>query len=176
MRLQCSAAFWALLASASPLGIDAKQGLRRQLVASNDCTIMAVEALSVEGGENPDMILECEMHPDDADGIPGMTYPIDATPKQLKELRESIEGGKVNPGQDKLDIVGVEITDKKKIKFPPGLDITSKVKKNGNNGKDKDKDKNRRRLVATTGDLKMLLVKVYDVNGRTFPDAPATMR
>jgi hypothetical protein len=176
MRLQCSAAFWALLTAASPLSIHAKQGrqgLRRKLVASKDCTIMAVEALSVEGGEDPDMILECEMHPDDADGISNMAYPLDATPAQLKELRGLIESGKVKPGDDQLDIVGVEIDDKKKIKIPPGQDIASKIKKNGNN---KNKDKSRRRLVSTTGDLKMLLVKVYDVNGLTFPDSPATMR
>ena len=172
MRLQCSAAFWALLTAASPLSVHAKQGLRRKLVASKDCTIMAVEALSVEGGEDPDMILECEMHPDDADGISNMAYPLDATPAQLNELRGLIESGEVQPGDDQLDIVGVEIDDKKKIKFPRGQDIASKVKKNNN----KNKDKSRRRLVSTTGDLKMLLVKVYDVNGLTYNDSAATMR
>lgn len=170
MRLQSSAAFWAILASASPLGIDAKQGqgLRRQL-ASNDCTIMAAEALSVTGGEDPDMILECELDPDDADGISGISVPIEATQEQLNALRGMIKSGKVNPGRDKLKIAGAKI-DGKGVHFPPGLDIANEVRENNM------EDVGRRRLVATTGDLKMLLVKVTDVGGLTYPDSPALMR
>jgi len=168
MRLQSSAAFWAILASASPLGIDAKRGLRRQL-ASNECTIMAAEALSVTGGEDPDMILECELDPDDADGISGISVPIEATQEQLNALRGVIESGKVNPGRDRLNTSGAKI-DGKVVHFPPGLDIANEVRKNNL------EDVGRRRLVATTGNLKMLLVKVTDVGGLTYPDSPALMR
>eukprot|EP00984_Skeletonema_dohrnii_P023114 scaffold12204_cov111-Skeletonema_dohrnii-CCMP3373.AAC.2 len=57
MHLQSSAAFLALLASAFPHVTQAKQqGLHRKL-AANDCTIMAVEALGLEEGEDPEMIL-----------------------------------------------------------------------------------------------------------------------
>jgi hypothetical protein len=167
MRLQSSAAFLALLASLSPLGIHAKQGLRRKL-ASNDCTIMAAEALSVEGGEDPDMILECEVHPDDADGISGIFLPIDASPAQLNELRGLIESGKATPGSDKLDIRGAAV-DGKGVHLKPGLNIADMVRKNV-------EKVGRRRLVSTTGDLNMLLVKVHDVEGKAYPDSTTLMR
>ncbi len=72
MRLHSAAAFWALLATAYPQAAHAKRGLRRKL-AANDCTIMAVEALGLEEGEDPDLIIECEMDPDDVGGIAGIS-------------------------------------------------------------------------------------------------------
>ena len=182
MRIQSTAALLALLCSASLRGIDAnQQGLRRRL-ATNDCTIMAVEALSI-AGEDPEMIIECEVHPDDADGIEGMVYPIDAPREQLDELRELIESGQVTPGYDILEIAGSEISSKGsdgmgkvvKTRMRTGK-VKEKVKKGEGKGKGKKGNKGRRRLVNTSGDVNMLLVKVTDSNNLAVADSPSYMR
>jgi len=166
MRLHSAAAFWALLASACPQATLAKHGLRRKL-AANDCTILAIEALGLEG-EDPEMIIECEMNPDDANGYSGISLELDATPTQLGALKQLIEEGIVTPGHNKLNIVGAEIDDKA-VHVPPGLDIASLVRQN-------EEQVDRRRLVSTLGDLNMLLVRVTDSNGLVYPDSPALMR
>ena len=171
MRLHLHSAatfcFWALLAAAHPQAAKAKHGLRRKL-AANDCTIMALEALGLEQGEDPDMIIECEMNPDDVGGISGISLELDATAAQLGVLQQLIEDGKVTPGHDKLNIVGAEIDDKA-VHVPPGLDIAESVRQN-------EEQVGRRRLVSTLGDLKMLLVRVTDVNGLVYPDSSALMK
>lgn len=144
-----------------------KRGLRPKL-ATNDCTIMAIEALGIEEGEDPEMILECEMNPEDAGGTSGISLELDATPAQLGKLRQLIEDGTVTPGHDKLNIVGAEIDDTA-AHVPPGLDIASLVRKN-------EEPVRGRRLVSTLGDLKMLLVRVTDNVGKVYPDNPALMR
>ena len=166
MRLHSTAAFWALLASTSPHGLEAK-GLRRKL-AKKECTINAIEALGLEGNDDPEMIMECELSPDDADGISGISVPIDANPAQIDALRKLVKDGKVTAAHDKLDLVGSEISDKG-IKIPPGLEIASIVRKN-------EEKEGRRRLAVTTGELKTLLVKVTDSTGKTYPDSPTVMR
>ena len=167
MRIQSTAAFLVLLGSASLHGVNAnKQGLRRKL-ATNDCIIMAVEALSISG-EVPEMIIECEVHPDDANGIGGISLSIDAPLAQLNELKVLIKSGQVTPGYDSLDIAGSDIDDKA-VHLPPGSDISAMVRQN-------EKKVGRRRLVATSGNLKMLLVKVTDVNGLKLSDSPTYMR
>lgn len=168
MRLHSAAAFWALTASAFPHATQAKDGLRRKL-AKKDCTIMAVEALGLEGNEDPDLIVECELHPDDADGISGISLEIEGTPKQMNELKKGIKEGKIHPALDDIDIAGAEITDKN-VKLPPGLEVAANVRQN------EEKKDGRRRLATTLGDLKMLLVQVTDVNGLVYPDSPLTMR
>lgn len=168
MRLRSAAAFWALTASAFPHATQAKDGLRRKL-AKKDCTIMAVEALGLEGNEDPDMIVECELHPDDADGISGISLEVKGTPGQMNALKKGIKEGKIHPAVDDLDLAGAEITDRT-VKLPPGLDVAASVRQNG------EKNVARRRLATTLGDLKMLLVQVTDVNGLVYPDSPATMR
>jgi hypothetical protein len=155
-----------LLGSASLHGVNAnKQGLRRKL-ATNDCIIMAVEALSISG-EDPEMIIECEVHPDDANGIGGISLSIDASPAQLNKLKALIKSGQVAAGYDSLDIAGSDIDDKA-VHLPPGRDISDMVRQN-------EKKVGRRRLVATSGNLKMLLVKVTDVNGLKLSDSPTHM-
>ena len=170
MRLHATAASWALLAFTAPSGLEAK-GLRRKLLATNDCTIMAIEALGFEGNEDPEMIIECELSPEDADGIAGISAPIEATREQLQDLRQMIEAGDIVAGEDTLDIEGDVIDEKKRVKIEPTSNIKAKVQKKAKSNKDR-----RRRLVDTTGDLKMLLVKVTDSTGKTYPDSPATMR
>jgi hypothetical protein len=130
---------------------------------------MAVETLGLENGEDPDLIVECELHPDDADGISGISLEIEGTPKQMAALKKGIKDGKIHPARDDIDIAGAEITDKT-VKLPPGLDVAANVRQN------EEKQDGRRRLVSTTGDLKMLLVRVTDVNGLVYPDGPALMR
>lgn len=168
MRLHSAAAFWALTASAFPHATQAKDGLRRKL-AKKDCTIMAVEALGLEGNEDPELIVECELHPDDADGISGIALEIEGDSKQMAALRKGIKEGKIHPAQDNLDLAGAEITDKT-IKLPPGLEVAANVRQN------EEKKVGRRRLVSTLGDVKMLLVRVTDVNGLVYGDGPAVMR
>ena len=61
MRLHATTASSVLLASTAEA-----MSLRRNLLATNDCTIMALEALGLEGNEDPEMIIECELSPEDA--------------------------------------------------------------------------------------------------------------
>ena len=166
MRLHSTtAAFWALLASTAPHGLEAK-GLRRKL-AKKECTINAIEALGLNG-EDPELIIECELSPEDADGISGISVPVNGNPAQMRALRRLIEDGDVTPAHDSLDIGGSEI-DNKGISIAPGLDIASIVRKN-------EEKVGRRRLVSTLGDLKMLLVRVTDSAGLVYPDNAALMR
>ena len=79
-----------------------------------------------------------------------------------------IESGKVTAGTDQLDIAGATI-DNNSVHIAPGLVIADMVRKNV-------EKVGRRRLATTTGDLKTLLVKVYDVNGLTYPDSTTIMR
>ena len=172
MRLHTTAAFWALLASTAPHGLEAK-GLRRngrKLVATSECTIMAIEPLAIEDGPHQEMKLECELDPDDAGGISGITAPLRLSPQQKAELEGMIYSGRVDPGEDVLDIEGDEIIDNE-IKIDPVDSITSKTGKAPS-----AKARKQRRLVDTTGDLKMLLVKVTDSVGKTYPDSAAVMR
>ena len=167
MRVTSSAAFyWALLASATS-HVNAK-GLRRKL-ARNDCTILAIEALGLEGNEDPEMILECELDPDDADGYSGISLPIEGTSAQLKTLKNMIGRGSVTPGLSKLNISGANIGNKK-VQIPPGLDIADLVRQNG------VKREGRRRLVDTIGNLNMLLVRVTDSQGKVYADDAELMR
>eukprot|EP00984_Skeletonema_dohrnii_P022286 scaffold11426_cov78-Skeletonema_dohrnii-CCMP3373.AAC.1 len=166
MHLQSAVAFLALLASACPhVTLAKQQGLRRKL--ANDCTIMAIERLPLEEGEDPEMIVECELNPDDADDVSGISLLLDASPAQLGALKQLINEGEVTPGNDKLNIVGAEIDDSA-VHVPPGLDIASSVRQNV-------EKEGRRRLVNTIGNLNMLLVKVTDVGGLVYPDSATTM-
>lgn len=170
MRLHsATAAFWALLASTAPHGFEAK-GLRRKLVATSECTIMAIEPLSIEGGEHKEMALECELDPDDAGGISGISAPLRLSPQQKAELEGMIYAGRIDPGIDMLDIEGDEIEDQV-IKIDPVAKMSAKTSKAPS-----AKAQKRRRLVDTTGDLNMLLVKVTDSAGKTYPDPAVTMR
>lgn len=167
MRLHSAASFWALLLSSAASHFADAKGLRRKL-ASSECTIMAVEALGIEEGQDTEMIFECELAPEDADGISGISLPLDATPAQLGTLKNLIKEGRVTPGHAKLNIVGAEI-DEEEVHVPPGLAIAAMVRQN--------KERvGRRRLVNTIGDVKMLLVKVTDSVGKVYPDSPTLMR
>jgi hypothetical protein len=158
---------WAALVSSTHRIDASEQGLRRRLTAKNDCTIMAAEAIALEGTEEQDMELECEMDPADADGFSGITYRLDVTDAQGRDLRALINSGQVIPGLDKLRTAGLQ-TVHNTVFVPPGLAIAGLVRKNNSNG--------RRRLVATTGNLSMLLVKVTDIDGKAYPDSPTLMR
>ncbi len=132
MRLSSStsAAFWALLvfASTAPHGFEAKE-LRRKLAASSKCTIMAVETLAVEGEPHQEMKLECELAPEDAGGISGITAPLKRSPQQQVELQGMIYEGRIDPGEDMLDIRGDEITENQEVKLDPVASIIDKVQK-----------------------------------------------
>src|SRR6056300_1688495 len=143
MRLHSATAFWALAASSFPHATLAKHGLRRKL-AKKDCTIMAVDALGLEGAEeDPELIVECELHPDDADGISGISLEIEGDSKQMNALKNGIKDGKISPGLAHLNLAGAEITDET-VKLPPGLDVAASVRQNG-------EEQVRRRLVQTLG-------------------------
>ncbi len=93
MHLSSPAAFWfwALLASTASHGLEAKaKRLRRnrKLLAQKECTIMAIEALSIEGGPHQEMQLECELAPEDAGGISGITAPLKLPPNSRLICRE----------------------------------------------------------------------------------------
>ena len=172
MRFLTTTAFWAYFATSSPDGAAAQQGgLRRKLVAKQDCTLQVAEALSLDGAhEDDDMIFECELDADDADGYTGINVEIELDEEQKKEMKELIKEGNAKPGQDKVITAGLSINNGK-AKIPPGQKMKDKIKSNNGNGK--------RRLAATTntmGDLKMLLVRVTDVGGLVHPDNAATMR
>ena len=129
---------------------------------------MAVETLELEG-DDPDLIVECELHPDDADGISGISLEIAGTSKQMADLKKGIKEGKFRPGQDDIDIAGADISDET-VKLPPGLDVAASVRQNGK------EQVRRRRLAPTLGDVKMLLVRVTDSTGLVYPDNAALMR
>ncbi len=179
MRLSSSAAFWALLASTAPHGLEAKQakGLGRKLsaTATSECTIMAKEYLPKEGEPHREIELACELDPDDAGGIPGIRAPLSLSPQQSAELRGMIRTGEVDPGVDMLDIEGDEITEEevfdRKVKIDSVVKMSSKVSKAPS-----AKARKQRRLAVTTGDLEMLLVRVTDSEGRVYADDAATMR
>ena len=173
MRLTSSTALWALFASAATAPVINAKGLRRKLIAQNDCKIMAIEPLALEDGEEPDMILECELNAEDAGGVSGISAPIQATAAQLKELKDMIKAGELDAGEDVLDIEGDEIDENYQIKIEPTVSMQAKAAKSKTKTGKADK---RRRLVSTSGDLKMLLVKVTDSGGLTYPDNAATMR
>jgi hypothetical protein len=167
MRFQTCAAFWAYVVSSSLPLVQANQGLGRNLRAANDCTIMAARRLVLEGEAGDDtMIIQCEMHPDDANGVEGIFFELGVTEEQSEKLKGLFKSGDVSPGQDSLDIVGKNI-ENNKIEFPPGLDIATAVMKNNGNG--------RRRLAVTKGDKPVLLVKVKDVNGLKLSDTHQVM-
>ncbi len=132
---------------------------------------MAIEALSIEGGPHQEMQLECELAPEDAGGISGITAPLKLSPQQQVDLQGMIYAGEVDPGEDVLDIEGDEITDSQEIKIDPVASIKAKVAKAPS-----AKARKQRRLVDTTGDLNMLLVRVTDVNGLVYSDDATTMR
>ena len=131
-----SAAFWALLASTAPHSLEAKQGLevkakglRRKMIASSACTIMAIEFLAKEGEPHREMQLECELDPKDAGGISGITAPLSLSPHQRADLTEMIYSGEVDPGVDMLDIEGDEITESQEVKIDPVVKMSSKLSK-----------------------------------------------
>ena len=146
-------------------------GLRRKLVTKQDCTLMAAEALAIDGADHgdDDMTLECELHPDDADGYTGIIAELEVDEKQKKDLKDMIKEGAATPGMDTVKTAGMMMSGGK-VHIPKGLNIKDMVKK--------DKDKHRRlvRTTSTMGHLPMLLVKVTDVNNKTHPDDAATMR
>ncbi len=132
---------------------------------------MAKETLAIEEGPHEDMGVECELDPDDAGGISGITVPLKLSPQQKAELQGMIYSGKVDPGEDVLDIEGDEIIEGEGIKIDPVAKMSTKTAKAPS-----AKARKQRRLVDTVGDLKMLLVKVTDSAGKTYPDNAAKMR
>lgn len=179
MRFLTTAAFWAYFTTSSLDGAAAQQGgLRRKLVAKRDCTFMVAEALAIDGGadHDDDMSLECELDPEDADGYGGINVELVLDKDQKKEVKKLMKEGKVIPGKDQIAIAGLDIGGGK-AKFPKGKKVFDVIKQNNNNGNGYGKDK-RRRLAATnaSGNLKMLLIRVTDVNGLVYPDDASTMR
>lgn len=175
MRLSSFTAFWAFLVSTAPHGFEAKAKdlLRlRKLIASSKCTIMAIEPLAVEGEPHQEMEFECELAPEDAGGMSGITAPLKLSPQQQVELQGMIYDGRIDPGEDMLDIGGDEITKNQEIKIDPVASISDKVQKMPKEAR----ARRERHLVDTTGDLNMLLVKVTDSEGKVYPDSPTLMR
>lgn len=170
MRFRSTASFWAyVLASTSIPLIDAEQGLRKLARATNDCTIMAAERLALDGNQNNEIVLGCEMHPDDSNGIHGISLELAISETQRMDLEDLITSGNVSPGQDSLSIFGNKF-DSRKVYIHQGIDIESLVIKNDNDA--------RRNLSGTTtsnGTKSILLVKVIDSGGLTVPDNPEFM-
>ena len=145
--------------------------MRRKLFASKECVILAAEPLAIEGGIHQAMKLECELDPADAGGISGITAPLNLSPTQQIELEGMILDGRIEPGEDVLDIEGEEITEDNRVMLDPVQSIGAKVSKAPS-----AKARKQRRLVSTLGELKMLLVKVTDSAGLVHADSAVTMR
>ena len=129
---------------------------------------MAAERLALDGNQNSEMVLGCEMHPDDSNGIHGISLELAISETQRMDLEDLITSGNVSPGRDSLTISGKKF-DSKKVYIHHGIDIESLVIKN--------KDDARRNLAGTisTGTKSILLVKVIDSGGLTVPDTPEFM-
>ncbi len=117
------------------------------------------------------MLLECELDPEDAGGISGITAPLKLSPKQQTELEGMILDGRIHPGEDVLNIEGQEITEDNRVMLDPVESIGSKVARSPS-----ARARKQRRLVSTLGELKMLLVRVTDSNGLVHSDNAVTMR
>jgi len=64
------------------------------------------------------------MHPDDSDGIQGISLELAISETQRMDLEDLIKSGNVSPGRDSLTISGNNF-DSKKVYIPHGIDIGS---------------------------------------------------
>jgi hypothetical protein len=129
---------------------------------------MAAERLALDGNHDSGMVLGCEMHPDDSNGIQGISLELAISETQRMDLEDLIKSGNVSPGRDSLSISGNKF-DSKKVYIHHGIDIQSLVIKNN--------DDARRNLAdsTNTGTKSIILVKVIDSGGLTVPDTPEFM-
>ena len=170
MRFRSTSSFCAyFLFLASTSVIDAEQGLRKLSRATNDCTIMAAERLALDGKQDSGMVLGCEMHPDDSNGIRGISLELAITETQRMDLEDLITSGNVSTGRDSLSISGNKFNSRK-VYIHHGIDIQALVIKNND-----DARRNLSGTTTSTGTKSILLVKVIDSGGLTVPDTPEFM-
>jgi hypothetical protein len=126
---------------------------------------LASELLLIDpSSDAPDQIFECEMEPEDMDGVPGLSLPLQATDAQKNALRVMLEKGDLISGKSKLVHGSNAAFDDNGLLLPPGLDIAASVRKNPNN--------DRRNLAIVTGTKPILVVKVTDSVGKARSETP----
>ena len=119
-------------------------------------------------GEGPQVDteqFECEIDASDANGVSGMSYPIQAEQGQNQALLAKLKRGELVSGESLLDLPNVVLSMDKKIVLPPGLEVRVTTPAGAN----------RRKLAVVTGNKPILAVKVFDVNNLAHPHTPAQM-
>jgi hypothetical protein len=163
-----------LFAEAATLrnAVGQEQHRRLRKPQTKECTVLAVadyhlqnlQELTIHSGE--DETFECEMDPQDMDGISGLTLPIQATPEQKHVLKMMLDNGELQSGESTIFEAGSEIDPIQGLFLPPDVEI--KLGK-----RNKDAGQYPRHLAVVTGDKPILAVKVTDSVGKVRPESPA---
>lgn len=129
------------------------------------CKVLALAKLSIPG-EGPDFDqdeFECELDAADADGIAGLSYPIQMDTAQAADLSAMYENGELVSGESFLDLPDVAVERGRGVVLPPGqtVKLTTPAA--------------RRKLAIVTGDKPILAVRVTDVNGLVYPHSASVM-
>jgi hypothetical protein len=146
---------------------NAEGGYERNLkVAKSECTLMVSSDLKIPGAELEDdhteETFQCMLDSSDTNGQANQILPIRASIAQLSKMKDMLNKGELRPGKSTLNHGGAAFG-KEGIFLPPGLDIASAVRNNGNKN---DKNKSRSLQGDLFGDKPILVVKVIDVNGK----------
>lgn len=144
------------------------QGHLRSPRLTKPCKVLAVAKLYIPG-EGLDLDqdeFECELDAADANGISGMSYPIQMDTAQAEVLSAKYDSGELLPGESFLNLPGAAFENgagRGKVVLPPGQEIKLHT------------PARRRKLAIVTGDKPILAVRVTDINGLVYPHSPATM-
>lgn len=141
-----------LVASSVQVAGNLRASGGRRLSTDAECTIMIAELLlfDPEQQEEEGEIYECELDPFETGGIPGLSYPLEMTKEQKKEMKQLVKEGFIVASESTLHIGGAT-WDKtgEKVKLPGNMKIKDKV----NNGNAYGMaNKARRNLAILTGD------------------------
>ncbi len=135
---------------------------------ASDCVIQAVAALAIDpqAQTDDDEFFECELDPSDADGISGISVPIELDNDQKKGLKDKLRRGDLVSDESTILFKnsGIKIGNGK-VLVPPGHQIAL--------GKRKRNKNNERRLAIVTGTKPILVVRVTDSVGKVVPFSAA---
>jgi hypothetical protein len=166
MSIQCVALFLAAVAFVTPPFVSG-EGLRSggahrllKQVKADECTLLVRSSAPIVDMGAVEDTFECELDPSDADGISGISYPIDASTTQKDELKKLLKSGELKSHQSTLKINGLAQIANGKLSIPPGLQVALGMKRN-----------KARRLAIVEGDKPVLVVRVTDSEGRVYPDS-----
>lgn len=153
---------------------NAEGGYERNLkVAKSECTLMVSLDLKIPGAElgddHTEESFQCMLDSSDTNGQANQILPIRASIAQLSKMKDMLNKGELRPGKSTLNHGGA-VFGKDGLFIPPGLNIASAVRNNGNGN-----DKNNSRFLQgdVFGDKPILVVKVIDVNGKQRPETVA---